>query len=93
MFYLKLALALLVLLGGLAFHVRNGQPVTIDFYLASYEIPLSMVVALALLTGAILGVLAGLPTRIRLQRDKAKLGRELKRLQPDEEDKSTDDAD
>ena len=81
MFYLKLALALLVILGGLAFHVRNGQPVVIDFYLASYDIPLSMAIALALLAGAILAVLAGLPDRMRLKREKARLSKELDKHQ------------
>ena len=81
MFYLKLALALLVILGGLAFHVRNGQPVVIDFYLVSYDIPLSMAIALALLAGAILAVLAGLPDRMRLKREKARLSKELDKHQ------------
>lgn len=81
MFYVKLALALLVILGGLAFHVRNGQPVVIDFYLAGYDVPLSMALALALLAGAILGVLAGLPGRLRLKREKAGLRKELDKHQ------------
>ena len=81
-FYVKLALVLLVILGGLVFHVRNGQSVVIDFYLASYEIPLSLVLALALLSGAILGVLAGLPGRLKLKRDKARLSKELGATRP-----------
>ena len=90
MFYVKLALVLLVVLIGLAFHVRNEQLVVIDFYLGNFEIPLSLALAVTLLTGALLGVLAGLPTRLRLRRDRAKLSKQLKRLQPDEQDKSTD---
>lgn len=92
MFYPKLALALLVILGGLAFHVRNGQSVVIDFYLASYNIPLSMAIALALLAGAILAVLAGLPARMRLKREKVKLGKQLERVQLEEQGKSADAA-
>ncbi|MCY4153732.1 MAG: LapA family protein [Gammaproteobacteria bacterium] len=93
MFYVKLTLALCIVLAGLAFHVRNAQPVVIDFYLASYEIPMSLLVAVALLIGALLGVLASLPARLKLQRDKARLGRELKKLQPQGQDPSVDDAD
>lgn len=93
MFYVKLTLALCIVLAGLAFHVRNAQPVVIDFYLASYERPMSLLVAVALLVGAILGVLASLPTCLKLQRDKARLGRELKKLQPQGQAPSVDDAD
>ncbi len=93
MFYIKLTLALCIVLAGLAFHVRNAQPVVIDFYLASYAIPMSLLIATALLVGAILGGVASLPARLKLQRDKARLGRELKKLQPDGQDLSADDAD
>ena len=93
MSYVKFALILLVVLLGLAFHVRNEQLVVIDFYLGNFEIPLSLALAITLLAGALLGVLAGLPARLRLTRDKAKLGKQLKRLQPDETSQSADDAD
>ncbi len=80
---IKYALILLVVLIGLAFHVRNGQQVTVDYYLGSSEIPLSMALAVALLGGAILGVLSGLPAWLKLKRDKAKLNRQLKAHQTD----------
>jgi len=89
MSYVKFALILLVVLLGLAFHVRNEQLVVVDFYLGSFEIPLSLALAVTLLAGACLGVLAGLPKWLALKRDKAKLGRQLKKLQPVEQDKST----
>ena len=92
MSYVKYALILLVVLLGLAFHLRNEQLVVIDFYLGSFEIPLSLALALTLLAGALLGALAGLPARLRLKRDKAKLGKQLKRFQPDEENKSANYA-
>lgn len=84
MSYVKYALILLVVLLGLAFHVRNDQVVAVDFYLGSFEMPLSLALALTLLAGALLGVLAGLPKWLALKRDKAKLGRQLKQYQPDE---------
>ncbi|MCY3750612.1 MAG: LapA family protein [Gammaproteobacteria bacterium] len=93
MFYVKLALVLLVVLLGLAFHLRNEQLVVIDFYLGSFEMPLSLALAITLLAGACLGVLAGLPKWLALKRDKAKLGKQLKRLQPDEQNQSADHAD
>ena len=93
MSYVKYALILLVVLLGLAFHLRNEQLVLIDFYLGSLELPLSLALALTLLAGAVLGVLAGLPTWLKLKRDKAKLGKQLKRFQPDEQNQSANDAD
>ncbi len=80
---IKYALILLVVLIGLAFHVRNGQLVAVDYYLGSSEIPLSMALAVALFGGAILGVLSGLPAWLKLKRDKAKLNRQLKAYQTD----------
>lgn len=93
MSYVKFTLILLIVLLGLAFHVRNEQLVVVDFYLGSFEIPLSLALAVTLLAGALLGVLAGLPARLRLKRDRAKLSKQLKRLQPDEQDKSANNAD
>ncbi len=92
-FYVKFALVLIVILLGLAFHIRNEQLVVIDFYLANFEIPLSLALAISLLCGALLGVVAGLPKWLRLKHDKAGLTRELKRFQRGEQDKSADDAD
>ena len=80
---IKYALILLVALIGLAFHVRNGQYVVVDYYLGSGEMPLSMALAVALLGGAILGVLSGLPAWLKLKRDRAKLNRQLKAYQAD----------
>ena len=79
----RIALILLVVVAGLAFHVRNDQLVVVDFYLGNYEIPLSLALAIALLGGAVLGVLSGLPSWLNLKRAKAKLGRQLKAHQPD----------
>ena len=92
---IKYALILLVVLIGLAFHVRNGQQVVVDFYLGSFDLPLSMALAVALLGGAILAVLSGLPPWLKLKRDKAKLNRQLKAYQPGTQisaDKSTDES-
>ena len=93
----KFALILLVVVVGLAFHVRNDQLILVDFYIRNFEIPLSLALAMALLSGAILAVLSGLPSWLKLKHDKAKLGRQLKTYQPNPQhppDKlSTDDTD
>ena len=95
MSFIKYALILLVVLLGLAFHVRNNQQVVVDFYLESFDLPLSMALAVALLGGAMLAVLSGLPAWLKLKRDKAKLNRQLKAYQPGTQisaDKSTDES-
>ena len=74
----KIVLVLIVILIGLAFHLRNEQLVVIDYYLGNNEMPLSLALVVALFIGAVLGVLSGLPILIKLKRDKAKLGRQLK---------------
>ena len=84
MSYLKFALVLLVVLIGLAFHLRNEQLVLVDFYLGSFELPLSLALALTLLAGALLAVIAGLPKWLALKRDKARLGRQLRQYQTDD---------
>ena len=91
----KFALILLVVVAGLAFHVRNDQLIVVDFYIRNFEIPLSLALAMALLGGAILAVLSGVPSWLKLKRDKAKLGKQLRAHQPDlghSADKSTDVA-
>ncbi|MCY4362109.1 MAG: LapA family protein [Gammaproteobacteria bacterium] len=89
----RIALILLVVVAGLAFHVRNDQLVVVDFYLGNYEIPLSLALAIALLGGAVLGVLSGLPSWLKLKRAKAKLGRQLKAHQPDSQASEEQSAD
>ena len=84
MSYLKFALVLLVVLIGLAFHLRNEQLVLVDFYLGSFELPLSLALALTLLAGALLAVIAGLPKWLALKRDKARLGRQFRQYQTDD---------
>ena len=89
----RFALILLVVVAGLAFHVSNDQLVVVDFYLGNYEIPLSLALAVALLGGAVLGVLSGLPSWLKLKRDKAKLGRQLKQYQPEPQASEEQSAD
>ncbi|MGH8555585.1 MAG: LapA family protein [Gammaproteobacteria bacterium] len=52
---MKLIFLLVLAVLAAAFHVRNGQPVTVDYYLGTVQPPLSLVVAVTLLVGALLG--------------------------------------
>ncbi|MGH8591292.1 MAG: LapA family protein [Gammaproteobacteria bacterium] len=52
---LKLIFLLVLVVLAAAFHVRNEQAVTVDYYLGTVRPPLSLVVAVTLLVGALLG--------------------------------------
>ena len=72
----RLVVVAVALILGLAFHSRNHQIVTLDFYMSTVDVPLSWVVVAALITGALVGALALLP---RLLQSRRALRRELKR--------------
>ena len=74
----KLILALVILVSGLAFHLKNNELIALNYYVGSIELPVSLVVVLVLCIGALLGVLASLPIIIRLKQQKFKLERQIK---------------
>ena len=74
---LRSAAALIVLIAGLAFHVRNHGPLNLDFYAFQTVVPVSWLAAGALTLGAGLGALAMLPGRWRLARQLKRQAREL----------------
>jgi putative membrane protein len=74
---LKFVFVLLVMIIGLAFHLRNDQPVDLDFYLGSISLPFSLYIIVALCVGALLGGLAVLPRLLRLKTENARLRKHL----------------
>ena len=72
---IKLFFFLGLLVVGLAFHVRNDQLVTLNYYMGSIELPVSLLVISSLLVGALLGILASLTFVAKLKRENAKLAR------------------
>lgn len=75
---LKLLLFTSVILIGIAIHLRNDQLVTLDMYLGIVELPFSIFLVCALIVGAVLGVLATLPTVLKLGREKSRLMTQIK---------------
>ena len=71
----------IILLLGLAFHLRNGQYVTIDYYVDSMTLPLSLWLFLWVVAGVCLGLLALLPSLLRAGRENRRLRREIRRLE------------
>jgi len=70
-FYLLLFLILIVI--GIAFAVLNAEAVEFNYYFSSRQIPLSLVLVLAMFIGAVLGVLASTGVIISLKREAAQL--------------------
>ena len=78
---LKLIFLLFVVAVAAAFHINNGQTVTVDYYLGTVQPPLSVVVAVTLLVGALLGGAMNLWILNRQRREIAKLKSALKRIE------------
>ncbi len=75
---LVLIVLFLVLLSGLSFYVQNAQPAMLNYFLGSVEMPVSILVGLALLLGAVLGILASSMALIRLRHELRRLQRQLR---------------
>ncbi|MFQ5643668.1 MAG: lipopolysaccharide assembly LapA domain-containing protein [Thiogranum sp.] len=77
-----LFLVVLVVLG-LSFAVLNSQPVALNYYFGTRDIPLSLIVVVSLAGGAVIGALAGLGSIIRLKRQAGSLRRQLRTARKD----------
>ncbi|MGQ0592317.1 MAG: LapA family protein [Gammaproteobacteria bacterium] len=64
-----------------AFHINNGQTVTVDYYWGTVQPPLSLVVAVTLLVGALLGGSMNLWILNSQRRKIAKLNSTLKKIE------------
>jgi len=71
-------LLLLVTLLGLSFALMNAESVQLNYYFGTLQAPLSLVVVLAIIIGAGLGVLASLGIVVRQKRELAKLHKSAK---------------
>jgi len=56
--FVYLSLTLLVIIFGIVFAVLNAEDVQLNYYLGSVELPLSLVLVLAMILGALLGIFA-----------------------------------
>lgn len=66
-------LLLLVSLLGLSFALMNAETVQINYYLGNFQAPLSLVVVIAIIVGACLGVLASTGIVLKQKRELARL--------------------
>lgn len=75
-FYLLIFVVVFVL--GLTFAARHAEPVVIDYHFDQLSVPLSLLLALILLLGAVLGMLASLSTILRLKRESNRLRKSIR---------------
>lgn len=71
----RFAVYLLVAIAGLVFAVLNAQPVLLNYYFGSRDIPLAFIVAVAVAFGALLGASASLGMVVRAKRQTSGLRR------------------
>jgi putative membrane protein len=72
-----LSIILLVIIFSVTFAVLNAENVQLDYYLGSVELPLSLVLVIAMILGAILGILASLSFIVGSRRSASKLKRSM----------------
>ena len=75
---IKFFFILLVIIFGMAVHLRNDQLVPFDFYLGIIELPFSLFLVISVCLGATAGIVATLPTLIRLGREKSRLASQVR---------------
>jgi len=74
---IKFCFLLFIILIGLAFHLRNKQFIELDYYLGIIELPFSFLIVVSICIGAGIGVLATVPSLVRLKRDNTRLNRQI----------------
>ncbi len=68
---------LVLVVFGLSFAVLNAEPVSLNYYFGHRDIPLSMIVVLSLVLGALIGVLVSMGMILRLRQQAGGLRRQL----------------
>lgn len=63
---------------GLTFAGRHAESVAIDYHFGQLHVPLSLLLALILMIGTILGILASSITIIRLKRENRRLRKSIR---------------
>ncbi|MFK5913161.1 MAG: LapA family protein [Woeseiaceae bacterium] len=69
--------SLVVIVIGVAFAVLNAEKVQLNYYLGSVELPLSLILVVTMIFGALLAIFASLGFIISSRRNTAKLKRSV----------------
>jgi len=77
-FIVKLILIIFVLLFGLAFHIRNHQLVTLNYYVSEIQLSFSVIILIAISIGVLLGILVSIPIIMRTRQRNSRLEKKIK---------------
>jgi putative membrane protein len=72
---IKLILLMLIVMLGAVFAVLNAEPVQFNYYFGSRELPLSLIMTMALGAGALLGIFACMGLMFGMKRENIQLRR------------------
>jgi putative membrane protein len=72
---IKLILLMLIVALGAVFAVLNAEPVQFNYYFGSRELPLSLIMTMALGVGALLGIFACMGMMFGMKRENIQLRR------------------
>jgi len=75
---ISLIFFLVVLLLGLFFGVLNAEEAMLDYYWGKVQLPLSIIMVLSLVVGAVLGVMASMVVMLRLKHQISKLRKDVR---------------
>ena len=78
---LGILLVLIAVILGISFAVLNAQPVAFNYYLGASEVPLALIVVLALAGGVILGVIGSMFKVVGLVNEARRLRRDLRAVE------------
>ncbi len=78
MLVIKLLLLLIIMGVGAGFAIINDAPVAVDLYFITHEMPLSMLLLIALGSGILLGGIAGMIYSVGVRRQNSALKRKAK---------------
>jgi putative membrane protein len=73
--FIKLFVFIIIMIIGAVFAVLNSDPVPVNYYFGSRELPLSLVLTLVLGVGVLLGLFSGLGKIVNLKRELQSLKR------------------
>jgi len=70
---IRFVVVMIVVISGLAVHLRNDQPVVFDYYLGNFELPFSLFLIVALCCGVLIGIVTLFPLIVRLKNENNRL--------------------
>jgi uncharacterized membrane protein YciS (DUF1049 family) len=70
---IKFLIVLIVIVVGMAVHVRNDQLISFDYYLGIIELPFFLFLVISICLGAIAGIIATMPVLVKVGHENTRL--------------------